>query len=81
MHGSRHICAERRNGSPSACRAGLDEARRAWLLEDCEEDLAALVDDAENRGIGERGARESARRDPDAVKVIPLSSIGLSLSP
>lgn len=38
--------------------AGLDEAQRAWLLEDVKEDLAAMVDDAENRGVTERAARE-----------------------
>ena len=37
---------------------GLDEAQRAWLLEDVKEDLAAMVDDAENRGVTERAARE-----------------------
>jgi hypothetical protein len=37
---------------------GLDEAQRAWLLEDLKEDLAAMVDDAENRGVTERAARE-----------------------
>jgi len=37
---------------------GLDGAQRLSLLEDVTEDLDALIDDAENRGIGERGARE-----------------------
>jgi hypothetical protein len=37
---------------------GLDEAQRAWLLEDVGEDLAALIDDAENRGVTEQAARE-----------------------
>jgi hypothetical protein len=37
---------------------GLDEAQRAWLLEDVKEDLAAMVDDAENRGVTERAAGE-----------------------
>lgn len=39
-------------------RTGLDEAQRVWLLEDVKEDLAAMVDDAENRGVTERAARE-----------------------
>lgn len=30
----------------------------AWLLEDVEADLAAMVDDAENRGVTERAAKE-----------------------
>lgn len=36
----------------------LTRAQRAWLLEDVRDDLAAMVDDAENRGVTERGARE-----------------------
>jgi hypothetical protein len=36
----------------------LTSAQRAWLLEDVEEDLVAMVDDAENRGVTERAARE-----------------------
>jgi hypothetical protein len=36
----------------------LRPAQRTWLLEDIEEDLAAMVDDAENRGVTERAARE-----------------------
>jgi hypothetical protein len=36
----------------------LAPAHRAWLLEDVREDLAAMVDDAENRGVTERAARE-----------------------
>jgi hypothetical protein len=36
----------------------LDRAQRAWLLQDIREDLAAMVDDAENRGLSERGAEE-----------------------
>jgi hypothetical protein len=43
---------------PAGEAPGLDDAGRAWLLADAEEDLDALVDDAENRGIGERAARE-----------------------
>jgi hypothetical protein len=37
---------------------GLDEAQRAWLLQDAREDLDGLIDDAENRRIGGRAARE-----------------------
>ncbi len=36
----------------------LTSAQRAWLLQDVEEDLAAMVDDAENRGVTERTADE-----------------------
>jgi hypothetical protein len=36
----------------------LSPPQRTWLLEDVEEDLAAMVDDAENRGVTERAARE-----------------------
>jgi hypothetical protein len=36
----------------------LTSAQRAWLLEDVEEDLAAMVDDAENRWVTEQTARE-----------------------
>jgi hypothetical protein len=36
----------------------LDPVQRAWLLEDIREDLAAMVDDAENRGVGGPTARE-----------------------
>jgi transcriptional regulator with XRE-family HTH domain len=36
----------------------LDTAQRAWLLEDIQEDLGAMVDDAENRGITEGTAAE-----------------------
>jgi hypothetical protein len=36
----------------------LSPSQRTWLLEDVQEDLVAMVDDAENREIGERGARE-----------------------
>jgi hypothetical protein len=33
-------------------------AQRAWLLKDVGQDLAAMIDDAENRGVTEQGARE-----------------------
>jgi hypothetical protein len=36
----------------------LTSAQHTWLLEDVEEDLAAMVDDAENRGVTERAAKE-----------------------
>jgi transcriptional regulator with XRE-family HTH domain len=36
----------------------LGQAQRVWLLEDIREDLAAMVDDAENRGVTERAAGE-----------------------
>jgi hypothetical protein len=36
----------------------LTPTQRAWLMEDVREDLAAMVDDAENRGVTERAARE-----------------------
>jgi hypothetical protein len=36
----------------------LDRAQRAWLLGDIREDLAAMVEDAENRGVTERAAGE-----------------------
>jgi transcriptional regulator with XRE-family HTH domain len=39
-------------------RRHLSPAQRAWLLEDIREDLAAMVDDAENRGVTERAAGE-----------------------
>jgi hypothetical protein len=37
---------------------GLDAAQRSWLLQDLREDLDCQVEDAEERGITERGARE-----------------------
>ncbi len=37
---------------------GLTPSQRSWLLADPQEDLAAMVDDAENRGVGEKTARE-----------------------
>jgi hypothetical protein len=36
----------------------LNPGQRAWLLEDVSEDLEAMVDDAENRGVTEKAARE-----------------------
>jgi transcriptional regulator with XRE-family HTH domain len=36
----------------------LVPAERAWLLQDIREDLAAMVDDAENRGVTERARNE-----------------------
>lgn len=36
----------------------LDAAQRSWLLQDFREDLDAQIEDAEDRGITERGARE-----------------------
>jgi hypothetical protein len=36
----------------------LDAAQRAWLQQDIQEDLAAMVDDAENRGVTEGTAAE-----------------------
>jgi hypothetical protein len=36
----------------------LGPTQRAWLLKDIGEDLAAMIDDAENRGVTERGAKE-----------------------
>lgn len=36
----------------------LGRAQRAWLLQDIREDLEAMVDDAENRGLTGRGADE-----------------------
>jgi hypothetical protein len=36
----------------------LTPTQRVWLLEDVREDLAAMVDDAENRSVTERAARE-----------------------
>jgi hypothetical protein len=36
----------------------LSPAQRAWLLEDIREDLEAMVDDAENRGVTARTAAE-----------------------
>ncbi len=37
---------------------GLDSAQRSWLLQDFREDLDCQIEDAEERGITERGARE-----------------------
>lgn len=37
---------------------GLTPSQRSWLLDDLQEDLAAMVDDAEDRGVGEKTARE-----------------------
>jgi hypothetical protein len=36
--------------------------KRSWLLEDLRGDLAAVVDDAENRGVVEGTAREMVVR-------------------
>jgi Helix-turn-helix len=36
----------------------LTPSQRSWLLDDLQEDLAAMVDDAENRGVTERAAGE-----------------------
>jgi hypothetical protein len=36
----------------------LTPSQRSWLLADLQEDLAAMVDDAEDRGVGEKTARE-----------------------
>jgi hypothetical protein len=36
----------------------LDSAQRSWLLQDFREDLDCQIEDAEERGITERGARE-----------------------
>lgn len=36
----------------------LDAAQRSWLLQELREDLDCLTEDAEERGIGERGATE-----------------------
>jgi hypothetical protein len=36
----------------------LDAAQRSWLLQDFREDLDCQIEDAEERGITERGARE-----------------------
>lgn len=41
---------------PIRDRAGLDRMQRLFLLHDFREDLACQVDDAEHRGISERGA-------------------------
>lgn len=37
---------------------GLTSSQRSWLLGDLREDLAGMVDDAENRGVTEKTARE-----------------------
>jgi hypothetical protein len=37
---------------------GLDAAQRSWLLKDLREDLDDQIEDAEERGIAERDARE-----------------------
>jgi hypothetical protein len=36
----------------------LTPSQRSWLLDDLQEDLAAMVDDAEDRGVSEKTARE-----------------------
>ena len=36
----------------------MTPTQHGWLLEDVREDLAAMIDDAENRGVTERAARE-----------------------
>ncbi len=49
------LCAAQRRADG---RRRLGPAQRAWLLDDIREDLAAMVDDAENRGVTERARNE-----------------------